>query len=48
MSDRVILECLGGDVLAKAWGGQFVGIGASRKMGWGRFDLRDFAAMQPN
>ena len=27
---------------AIAWGGQFVGIGASRKMGWGRFELRAF------
>lgn len=26
------------------WGGQFVGIGASRKMGKGRFDLADFSA----
>jgi hypothetical protein len=25
------------------WGGMFVGIGASRKMGWGRFELREFA-----
>jgi len=24
------------------WGGTFVGIGASRKMGWGRFELRQF------
>lgn len=24
------------------WGGKFVGIGASRKMGWGRFDLKQF------
>ena len=24
------------------WGGRFVGIGASRKMGWGRFELRRF------
>lgn len=28
---------------AIAWGGQFVGIGASRKMGWGRFALTEFA-----
>lgn len=27
------------------WGGQFVGIGASRKMGWGRFELRRFEPM---
>jgi hypothetical protein len=25
------------------WGGAFVGIGASRKMGWGRFEVREFA-----
>jgi hypothetical protein len=25
------------------WGGQFVGIGASRKMGWGRFELLKFS-----
>jgi hypothetical protein len=25
------------------WGGAFVGIGASRKMGWGRFELKEFA-----
>ncbi len=31
---------------ALIWGGQFVGIGASRKMGWGRFDLRDFSEMK--
>jgi hypothetical protein len=24
------------------WGGMFVGIGASRKMGWGRFELKAF------
>ena len=24
------------------WGGKFVGIGASRKMGWGRFELVNF------
>jgi hypothetical protein len=29
---------------ALRFGGQFVGIGASRKMGWGRFDLREFKA----
>jgi hypothetical protein len=28
---------------ALEWGGQFVGIGASRKMGWGRFALKKFA-----
>ena len=27
---------------AIAWGGKFVGIGASRKMGWGRFELKQF------
>jgi len=32
------------DVLRNAldWGGTFVGIGASRKMGWGRFSLTQF------
>jgi hypothetical protein len=30
---------------ALEWGGKFVGIGASRKMGWGRFELRDFSAL---
>lgn len=25
------------------WGGRFVGVGASRKMGWGRFELLQFA-----
>lgn len=28
---------------AIGWGGQFVGIGASRKMGWGRFTLESFS-----
>jgi hypothetical protein len=28
---------------ALEWGGRFVGIGASRKMGWGRFELSGFA-----
>lgn len=28
---------------AISWGGQFVGLGASRKMGWGRFDVTRFA-----
>ena len=27
------------------WAGQFVGIGASRKMGWGRFDLEAVSAV---
>jgi hypothetical protein len=27
---------------ALSWGGKFVGIGASRKMGWGRFELLSF------
>jgi len=27
---------------ALKWGGEFVGIGASRKMGGGRFDLFEF------
>jgi len=27
---------------ALRWGGQYVGVGASRKMGWGRFDLIGF------
>jgi hypothetical protein len=33
------------EVLANAlsWGGESVGIGASRKMGWGRFDLVEFS-----
>jgi hypothetical protein len=31
---------------ALAWGGQFVGIGASRKMGWGRFELRSFVEIK--
>lgn len=30
------------------WGGQFVGIGASRKMGRGRFELARFAAAAPD
>lgn len=32
------------EVLSKAlsWGGEWVGIGASRKMGWGRFTLAQF------
>jgi hypothetical protein len=34
------------DVLQKAleWGGRTIGIGASRKMGWGRFSLVGFLA----
>lgn len=27
---------------ALKWGGEFVGVGASRKMGWGRFELLEF------
>lgn len=36
------------DTLRQAieWGGQFIGIGASRKMGWGRFTLVRFAEAQ--
>lgn len=30
---------------ALEWGGQFVGIGAARKMGWGRFTLKKFARL---
>jgi hypothetical protein len=31
---------------ALQFGGQFVGIGASRKMGWGRFECRDFSLLK--
>ena len=31
---------------AIVWGGENVGIGASRKMGWGRFEVREFVKME--
>jgi len=38
------------DTLRRAieWGGLFVGIGASRKMGWGRFALQRFTQQGEN
>lgn len=33
---------------ALEYGGMFVGIGASRRMGWGRFDLRKFILSSPS